>query len=47
MAVVSYDAVGRRKTSVARVRLVHGSGKIIVNNRDLKIISQLKHTVLI
>lgn len=36
MPVVSYDAVGRRKTSVARVRLVAGTGKIVVNNRDFE-----------
>jgi small subunit ribosomal protein S9 len=29
-------AVGRRKTSVARVKLVDGSGKILVNNKDIK-----------
>lgn len=27
---------GRRKSSVARVRLVHGSGQIIVNGRSLE-----------
>ncbi|MCX7761374.1 MAG: 30S ribosomal protein S9 [Candidatus Kryptonium sp.] len=36
MPVVSYDAVGRRKTSVARVRLLPGTGKIIVNKRDFE-----------
>ncbi|NOX36986.1 MAG: 30S ribosomal protein S9 [Calditrichaeota bacterium] len=30
-----YDAVGRRKTAVARVRLVPGKGEIIVNGRPL------------
>jgi small subunit ribosomal protein S9 len=30
-----YSATGRRKSSVARVRLVPGSGKIVVNNREL------------
>lgn len=29
-------ATGRRKTAVARVRLVPGSGKIVVNNRPLE-----------
>lgn len=29
-----YMATGRRKTSVARVRLVPGSGRIVVNGRD-------------
>lgn len=28
-------ATGRRKTAVARVRLKAGSGKIVVNNRDV------------
>jgi len=28
-------ATGRRKTSVARVRLIPGSGRIIVNKRDI------------
>ena len=31
---VSYRATGKRKESVARVRLVPGSGKITVNNKD-------------
>lgn len=31
---VSYTATGKRKESVARVRLIPGSGKIIVNNKD-------------
>ncbi len=35
MAKVEYNAVGRRKTAVARVRLVAGDGKILVNKRDL------------
>jgi len=35
MAIVQYSAVGRRKTSVARVRLVPGEGKVIINNRDM------------
>ena len=33
MAQVQYYGTGRRKSSVARVRLVPGSGKIIINNR--------------
>ncbi len=28
-------ATGRRKTSVARVRLIPGSGKIVINERDI------------
>jgi small subunit ribosomal protein S9 len=31
-----YRGTGRRKTSVARVRLCEGSGKITVNGRDLE-----------
>ncbi len=30
-----YDAIGRRKTAVARVRMVPGKGQIIVNGRPL------------
>ena len=32
-AVLQYQATGRRKESVARVRLIPGSGKIVVNGR--------------
>ncbi|MEF9878044.1 MAG: 30S ribosomal protein S9 [Clostridia bacterium] len=35
MAKVEYSAVGRRKTAIARVRLVAGDGKILVNKREL------------
>jgi small subunit ribosomal protein S9 len=35
MAKVEYSAVGRRKEAIARVRLVAGDGKIIVNKREL------------
>lgn len=35
MAQVQYWGTGRRKHSVARVRLVPGDGKIIVNRREL------------
>ena len=34
MAQVQYYGTGRRKKSTARVRLVPGSGKVIINNRD-------------
>lgn len=34
MAQVQYYGTGRRKSSVARVRLVPGSGKIIINDRE-------------
>lgn len=36
MANVQYIGTGRRKTSVARVRLVPGSGNIIINKRDIE-----------
>ena len=36
MADVCYYGTGRRKTSVARVRLVPGDGKITVNGRTLE-----------
>ena len=29
-----YQSTGRRKSSVARVRLVPGTGKIVINNRN-------------
>ena len=35
MAKVEYHAVGRRKTAIARVRLVAGDGKILINKRGL------------
>ncbi len=36
MANTQYWGTGRRKTSVARVRLLPGNGKITVNNRDVE-----------
>ena len=36
MAGVVYSATGKRKTSVARVRLMPGTGSIIVNGKDVK-----------
>ena len=36
MAQAQYAGTGRRKNSVARVRLVPGTGKITVNNRDVE-----------
>ncbi len=33
MADIQFNATGRRKTSVARVTLVPGSGEIVVNNK--------------
>ncbi|MBN6889702.1 small subunit ribosomal protein S9 [Cytobacillus horneckiae] len=35
MAQVQYNGTGRRKSSVARVRLVPGDGKIIINGREI------------
>lgn len=35
MAQVQYWGTGRRKSSVARVRLVPGNGKITINKRDM------------
>ena len=34
MEKVQYKATGRRKSSVARVRMVPGTGKIMVNDRN-------------
>ena len=36
MAKMQYQGTGRRKSSVARVRLVPGTGKITVNKKDLE-----------
>ncbi len=36
MATVQYSGTGRRKKSVARVRLIPGTGNIIINRRDLE-----------
>ncbi|MBR2901898.1 MAG: 30S ribosomal protein S9 [Clostridia bacterium] len=33
--VQQYLGTGRRKTSVARIRLVPGTGKIVINGRDI------------
>ncbi len=35
MAKVQYYGTGRRKKSVARVRLVPGEGKVIINDRSI------------
>jgi small subunit ribosomal protein S9 len=35
LAQVQYIGTGRRKSSVARVRLVPGEGKVIINGRDV------------
>lgn len=36
MAQVQYYGTGRRKSSVARVRLVPGDGRIVINDRDIR-----------
>lgn len=36
MAKVQYMGTGRRKKSVARVRLVPGTGKVVVNKREIE-----------
>ena len=36
MAKVQYMGTGRRKKSVASVRLVPGEGKVIVNKREIE-----------
>lgn len=35
MANIQYYGTGRRKTSVARVRLIPGEGRIVINGRDV------------
>jgi small subunit ribosomal protein S9 len=47
MALVTYYGTGRRKTSVARVRLVPGAGNILVNERQLTAYFGLKTLELI
>lgn len=47
MALVNHYGTGRRKTSVARVRLVPGEGNIIVNDRQLNDYFGLKTLELI
>ncbi|HEY9152390.1 MAG TPA: 30S ribosomal protein S9 [Anaerolineales bacterium] len=34
MAVQYYEGIGRRKESIARVRLMSGSGKFVVNQKE-------------
>lgn len=36
MAKVEYYGTGRRKKSIARVRLVPGEGKVVINKRDIQ-----------
>ena len=47
MAEATYYGTGRRKTSVARVRLVPGQGNIVINGRELKDYFDLKTLELI
>ena len=47
MAEATYYGTGRRKTSVARVRLVPGQGNIVINGRELKDYFDLKTLGLI
>jgi small subunit ribosomal protein S9 len=47
MAKVTYNATGSRKSSVARVRLVPGDGKITINGRELNKYFGLKTLELI
>lgn len=37
MAQVQYYGTGRRKKAIARVRLVPGGGRIVVNSKDLNV----------
>ena len=37
MAQVQYYGTGRRKKAIARVRLVPGEGRIVVNSKDLNV----------
>ncbi len=36
MAKVQYIGTGRRKKSIARVRLVPGEGKVVINKREIE-----------
>lgn len=36
MSVQYYEGIGRRKESTARVRLMSGSGRFVVNDKDAK-----------
>ena len=54
MAKVQYIGTGRRKKSIARVRLVEGNGKITVNKREVDeffnyetLINDLKRPLLV
>ncbi|WP_102349476.1 30S ribosomal protein S9 [Bacillus sp. Marseille-P3661] len=36
MAQVQYIGTGRRKSSIARVRLVPGNGRVVINGREIE-----------
>ena len=47
MAQVTYYGTGRRKSSIARIRLVPGEGKVTINGRDMEEYFGLKTLELI
>lgn len=47
MAQVQYYGTGRRKESIARVRLVPGEGRITINKRDIDVYFGLETLKLI
>ena len=47
MADVSYYGTGRRKSSIARVRLIPGNGKVTINGREMQEYFGLKTLELI
>jgi small subunit ribosomal protein S9 len=47
MAKVQYMGTGRRKKSIARVRLVPGSGQVTINKRDIKDYFGLETLILV
>jgi small subunit ribosomal protein S9 len=48
MAIVEYYGTGKRKSSTARIRLLPGTGQVIVNRRDLSVYfkSETQRTVI-
>ncbi|MDF2881974.1 MAG: ribosomal protein [Clostridiaceae bacterium] len=47
MAKVQYFGTGRRKKSIARVRLVPGEGRVTINDRDIDVYCPLETLKLI
>ncbi|MEG0642172.1 MAG: 30S ribosomal protein S9, partial [Clostridium sp.] len=47
MAKVQYLGTGRRKKSVARVRLVPGNGKVTINDREIEKFFGLETLIMI